>query len=186
MQWSLNDGQDVARLRERLEAHKSTLDITLDLGKLALVSGTRDDTRDIRAELHSLRLQISNLERSGPKQRPILKRFLDDSITYAESVVDLSDANDKDLTPQTARSIESQSDRVSSMVPSEEMLPTQASRMAFTLRTRNSEGHQQNERSKGTLPARSGIMSGIDSFAALGPLAAPPTLAATHLSLYRS
>jgi hypothetical protein len=180
MQWSLNDGQDVARLRERLEAHKSTLDITLDLGQLALVSGIRDDTRDIRAELYSLRLQISNLERSGVNERPMLQRFLEDSMTYAESVVDLSDADDEDPTPQTAKSINAQSGRVSSMVPSAEVLTIQPSRTTSTLKTKSSDGHQQNGRSKGKLLARLGIISDNGYLATPRPFVAPPTQGATH------
>jgi hypothetical protein len=182
LKWSLNDGQNVARLRERLEAHKSTLDITLDLGQLTLVSDVREDTRAIRAELRKLRLQVRNLERSSVNERPMLQRFLEDSMTYAESVANLSDADDDDSTLQIAKPINSQSDRVSFMVPGAEVLPTQPSSTELTLRMKSSEGQQQNGRSKGKPLARPAITSDSDSFTAPKPLAAPRTQAATHLS----
>jgi hypothetical protein len=112
LRWSLSDGQDVSRLRERLEAHKATLEITLDLGQLALVSSIREDTRDIRAELRNLRLQIDSLVGLGARENPMLQRFLEESVMYAESVLDDSQVNGERLPEDAADSLTPEDIRV--------------------------------------------------------------------------
>lgn len=111
IKWSFQDGQEVQRLRTRLEAHKSTLDISLDLfaGIIAssikkdttsikedneeikaTTTATKEDTTAIKRELEQLREQIKRL--TGQSENPvILERFLNGSLDYAETVVESSE-----------------------------------------------------------------------------------------------
>ena len=85
VKWSFNDRDDVVRLRERLEAHKAVLDITLDLANLTAVSDIKEDTLDIKAELAALRMQVMQM-RVADNGPTMLQRFLDESLAYTESV----------------------------------------------------------------------------------------------------
>ena len=96
------------KLRSRLEAHKSAINIALDMVSIQPISAVKDDTRDIKQntaqipeirqdtadllrQLASLRLQIAELERHDGGQGIILQRFLDESTSYAETVTNGAD-----------------------------------------------------------------------------------------------
>ena len=115
MQWTIYGRDDMNRLRSRLEAHKSAIDIALDMVSIQLISAVKDDTQDLKADakaikqntaqiseirqdtadllqqLASLRHQIAELERHDGGQGIILQRFLDESTSYAETVTNRAD-----------------------------------------------------------------------------------------------
>lgn len=91
IQWSISDRDEVCRYRERLEAHKSVLEITLELASLTMANSIKEDTTEIRAEMVALRTQVIQLIQSGDsgvEPNHILDRYLNDSIAYADSVID--------------------------------------------------------------------------------------------------
>ena len=98
IQWSASDSQEVARIRQRLEAYKSVLEITLELANLTVLNGVRGDTGNILAEVAALRTQVAELSVTNPNQNPILQRFLDETVTYAESLADPFTGEDRALT----------------------------------------------------------------------------------------
>jgi hypothetical protein len=89
----------MAKLRSTLEAHKSALDIALDMAALSISREIKHDTTAIRADTEALRLgnaeileEISKLQDillqdAGPVPRTsyVLQRYLDSLTTYAES-----------------------------------------------------------------------------------------------------
>ena len=85
----MGDRDEVCRLRERLEANKSTLEITLELANLTIVSAIKEDTSAIKAELAALKMQVT-MRVSGTEAEPnfTLQRFLNDTVAYTESVID--------------------------------------------------------------------------------------------------
>lgn len=91
IQWSISDRDKVCQYRERLEAHKSALEITLGLASLTMANSIKEDTTEIRAEMVALRTQVIQLIQSGDsgvEPNHILDRYLNDSIAYADSVID--------------------------------------------------------------------------------------------------
>ena len=141
MQWSIIARDEMNKLRSRLEAHKSAIDIALDMismyvfplhshiflcfnhikhinGRISgnqltatsfLVNSVKKDTRAIRNdvadikqntsqiatlvhEIGLLRLHVSQLEGRGGSGGVLLERFLAESTTYAESVIDIEDS----------------------------------------------------------------------------------------------
>ena len=89
IQWSMGDRDEACRLRERLEANKSTLEITLELANLTIVSAIKEDTSAIKAELAALKMQVSMRVRDAEAEPNVmLQRFLNDTVAYAESVID--------------------------------------------------------------------------------------------------
>ncbi len=102
LQWSATDGQEIVQLRQRLEAHKSVLEITLEVAELSVLHDVRGDTREILAELATLKLQVAELSTAGPGPNPVLQRFLDDSVTYAESLANPFSDDIEDLPVRNA------------------------------------------------------------------------------------
>ena len=96
LQWSFSDRDEVARLRERLEAHKSVLEITLELANLSTVNTIKEDTTDIKVELAALKLQVMQLRGSDSAPGFALQRFLNETVAYTESVVDPNDGGGDD------------------------------------------------------------------------------------------
>lgn len=118
MQWTIYGRDDMNKLRSRLEAHKSAIDIALDMVSIQLISAVKDDTQDLKGDtqaikqntaqipeirqdtadllqqLASLRLQIAELERHDGGQGIILQRFLDESTSYAETVSNGADLDE--------------------------------------------------------------------------------------------
>jgi hypothetical protein len=90
VQWSMADGDEVERLRRRLESFKSTCNITLAMAKCITDHGSFTEIKDT---LDSLKLQVAALQQgNGASQNPLLQRYLDETISYAETIVDPSDA----------------------------------------------------------------------------------------------
>jgi hypothetical protein len=90
VQWSMADGDEVERLRRRLESFKSTCNITLAMAKCITDHGS---FTEIKETLESLKSQVAALHRGKDSARnPLLQRYLDETISYAESIVDSSDA----------------------------------------------------------------------------------------------
>jgi hypothetical protein len=111
MQWTIYGQDDMNKLRSRLEAHKSAIDIALDMVSIQLISAVKDDTKaikqntaqiseirqdtaDLLQQLASLRIQIAELERHDGGQGIILQRFLDESTSYAETVTNGADLDE--------------------------------------------------------------------------------------------
>lgn len=112
VKWSLTDRDEVMRLRNRLEAHKATLDITLDMANLVMImavkedtsiikgdtAAIKEDTTNIKAELESLRTEVMQFRLGTAGSHPILNRFLTEAVAYTESVVDpLDDHQEHDI-----------------------------------------------------------------------------------------
>jgi hypothetical protein len=101
-QWSVTDGDEVDRLRRRLESFKSTCNITLAMAKCITDHAS---FTEIKQTLDSLKLQVAALQQSnGSPQNPLLQRYLDETISYAESIIDPLDVPDDvdDATPSAA------------------------------------------------------------------------------------
>jgi hypothetical protein len=118
MEWTIYGRDDMNKLRSRLEAHKSAIDIALDMVSIQLISAVKDDTQDLKGDtkaikqntaqiseirqdtadllqqLASLRLQVAELERHDGGQGIILQRFLDESTSYAETVTNGADLDE--------------------------------------------------------------------------------------------
>lgn len=118
MQWTIYGRDDMNKLRSRLEAHKSAIDIALDMVSIQPISAVKDDTQDLKVDtkaikqntsqipeirqdtadllqqLASLRRQIAELERHDGGQGIILQRFLDESTSYAETVTNGADLDE--------------------------------------------------------------------------------------------
>jgi hypothetical protein len=111
MQWTMYGQDDMNKLRSRLEAHKSAINIALDMVSIQLISAVKDDTKtikqntaqiseirqdtaDLLQQLASLRLQIAELERHDGGQGIILQRFSDESTSYAETVTNGEDLDE--------------------------------------------------------------------------------------------
>ena len=102
IKWSVADRDEVVRLRERLEAHKVVLEITLELASLTVVASVkvdtevlREDTTAIKAELEFLKTQVVQLASVRAEPNFILNRFLVDTVAYTESVVDPLDHHER-------------------------------------------------------------------------------------------
>jgi hypothetical protein len=90
VQWSMADGDEVERLRRRLESFKSTCNITLAMAKCVTDHGS---FAEIKETLDSLKSQVAALQQgNGASQNPLLQRYLSETISYAETIVDPSDA----------------------------------------------------------------------------------------------
>jgi hypothetical protein len=96
IQWTSLDAAEIRRSRERLESYKMTMDITLDMASLLVTGEIKADTTMIREDTGAIRAEVVQLRQQVPGRRlqstrdanPLLARFLDDTATYAESVVD--------------------------------------------------------------------------------------------------
>jgi Fungal N-terminal domain of STAND proteins len=50
MQWTIYGRDDMNKLRSRLEAYKSAIDIALDMVSMQLISAVKDDTQDLKGD----------------------------------------------------------------------------------------------------------------------------------------
>ncbi|KAH6675425.1 hypothetical protein B0J14DRAFT_362401 [Halenospora varia] len=104
VQWTLGGRDDMMKLRSTLEAHKSALEIALDMVALSLAreiksdteeirdiaTATKDDTSQILAEIARLQSRLPP-EGVGSGNGFALQRYLDNMSTYAESSAAMSD-----------------------------------------------------------------------------------------------
>ncbi|KPI42408.1 uncharacterized protein AB675_9522 [Cyphellophora attinorum] len=134
IKWSFKDRDQVTSLRGRLEAHKTTLDIVLDMAIITTTAQIKDDTgmlretttlikedtgsiredaSKLRQEVEKLRKQLAALSSDRPSEPPMLQRFLEETFTYTESVLGASgDAPDADHPSDEVKSFESNADTI--------------------------------------------------------------------------
>ncbi|KAJ9602501.1 hypothetical protein H2200_013044 [Cladophialophora chaetospira] len=89
IQWTAASKDEMNKLRSSLESHKSALEIGLEMTTLLLVSDIRQDTSHIEGlvrDIGLLRLQLEAAPMQDAKAQH-LERFLDQSATYAETVI---------------------------------------------------------------------------------------------------
>ncbi|KAH8774034.1 hypothetical protein BGZ57DRAFT_403504 [Hyaloscypha finlandica] len=105
VKWSLSGRDDVNKLRSSLEAHKSALDIALDMVALTMAreikadteelrndtAAIKDDTTQILAEIERLQARLPQDDRIRGGAGFTLQRYLDNLSSYAETSCDLSD-----------------------------------------------------------------------------------------------
>ncbi|KAH7086331.1 hypothetical protein FB567DRAFT_68108 [Paraphoma chrysanthemicola] len=114
--WTLGGGKDdMHKYRSNLEAHKSALELALDVVNMSLSRETLRNTEDIRHNTAALPAikndtmqileEIARLRARLPNDLPpgapniMLQRFLEESTTYAETVVNESIATDPSELP---------------------------------------------------------------------------------------
>ncbi|KAF2115115.1 hypothetical protein BDV96DRAFT_93809 [Lophiotrema nucula] len=98
--WTVGGGKgDMAKLRMTLEAHKSALDIALDMVTISLAKEIKNDTEEIKRDTVAIRddtaqilEEIARLQARLPVDDTkdyapnfVLQRYLDDLTSYAES-----------------------------------------------------------------------------------------------------
>jgi hypothetical protein len=80
------DADEVDRLCRRLESFKSTCNIALAMAKYVTDQGS---FTEIKQTLDSLKSQVAALQQSnGSPQNPLLLLYLDETMSYVESIVD--------------------------------------------------------------------------------------------------
>ena len=109
LQWSLTGRDEAERLRNSLEAHKSAIEIALTVSAVTIGNQVYTDTQliqvntntipdikqdtsqigDLRTEIMALRFQVMQLGQPQNTNDNSIERFLDESIAYAESVVEI-------------------------------------------------------------------------------------------------
>lgn len=105
MQWAVSSGDKMAKLRSTLEAHKSGLQIALQLIFLDIVTSIKMDTvhlpsieHDVSEILQALKSRSSCGYGGRPETSSFaLQRFLESSTTYAESVCNALDEERESL-----------------------------------------------------------------------------------------
>jgi hypothetical protein len=107
IKWSFSSRDEVVKLRNRLEAHKSALEIALECANLAMNVAIKDDTTAIRAELATLKIQVLQLQPSTAGPNFLVQRFLDETLTYTESVINPFEQGT--ITPDSEHTISEQS-----------------------------------------------------------------------------
>ncbi|CZR46637.1 uncharacterized protein FPRO_12087 [Fusarium proliferatum ET1] len=96
--WVINGQGDVAKLRSNLEAHKTALELALDMLSLHITKEIKNDTSEIRNETSAIKddttqilEEILRLQKRLPKQGGsdyILQNFLEEMTTYTEKALD--------------------------------------------------------------------------------------------------
>ncbi|RSM03725.1 hypothetical protein CDV31_010344 [Fusarium ambrosium] len=98
--WALGGQGDVEKLRTNLEAHKSSLELALDMHSLTIVKDIKADTTEIRNDTTSIKenteqilQEIVRLQAQLPKDVTtpndyVLQRFLEEMTTYTEIALD--------------------------------------------------------------------------------------------------
>lgn len=102
LQWTIADGDEVSRLRQRLEPHKSGLLIALAAASIHQAHAIKQDTNALRgaasiqnAELILLRREVAELRQALTRApNTMLERYLAQATDYAESVGNPLDASD--------------------------------------------------------------------------------------------
>ncbi|KAJ4214367.1 hypothetical protein NW759_010386 [Fusarium solani] len=107
--WAINGQGDINKLRSSLEAHKTALEIALDMLALHLTKEIKNDTTEIRNDTAAIKEdttlileEIARLQAQLPRDAAvaasnnfILQRFFEEMTTYTEQALDaaLSDAD---------------------------------------------------------------------------------------------
>ncbi|CAF3626735.1 unnamed protein product [Fusarium graminearum] len=99
--WVLNGQGDMGKLRSSLEAHKSALELALDMLTLSLTKDIKTDTTEIRNDTAAIKddtaqilQEIAQLQARLPETAAapndfILQKFLEDMATYTETTLDV-------------------------------------------------------------------------------------------------
>lgn len=114
--WALGGGKDdMAKLRSNLDAHQSALKMGCDVIHFSFMRDIQQDSRIIREQtseipairndteqIYEIVTEIARLRRrlgarSGPSSNILLHRFLEESTTYAETVIQGSIGSDEGL-----------------------------------------------------------------------------------------
>ncbi|KAI8657018.1 hypothetical protein NCS56_01307500 [Fusarium sp. Ph1] len=100
--WAIGGQGDVEKLRTNLEAHKSSLELALDMHSLTITKDIKADTTEIRNDTTTIRenteqilKEIVRLQAHLPKDvttpnEYVLQRFLEEMTTYTEMALDTS------------------------------------------------------------------------------------------------
>ncbi|KAG5748978.1 hypothetical protein H9Q70_008348 [Fusarium xylarioides] len=98
--WAINGQGDMEKLRYSLDAHKSALELALDMISLSLTKDIKADTTEIRNDTAAIKddtalilqeiaeLQARLPDTSAAPNDYILQRFLEDMATYTETTLD--------------------------------------------------------------------------------------------------
>jgi hypothetical protein len=96
LQWTISDSDEVSRLRQRLEPHKTGLQIALSAAIIHQNNSLKADTFALQeaaaasiAELAALRKEVAELRRAlDAAPNPMLQRYLEEATEYADSLAD--------------------------------------------------------------------------------------------------
>lgn len=131
VQWSWGGKSDMEQLRSSLEAHKSALDIALQMVEMSIMRDIKANTQEIRddtAEIPGIKedttqilAEIAQLQAKLPKNVELqvleghgssgfmLQRYLDNLTTYAETAYDASDGElEEETAPSMPRTVAEQ------------------------------------------------------------------------------
>ncbi|PMD29641.1 hypothetical protein L207DRAFT_593211 [Hyaloscypha variabilis F] len=134
VKWTLFGRDDMDKLRSSLEAHKSALDIALDMVALSITREIKADTQEIRndtsaikedttqilAEIARLQARLPEDERLGSANGFALQRYLDNLTSYVESSWEISDMESDhraEVTTPRGESLSPPPNNVSPLVP---------------------------------------------------------------------
>ncbi|KAM0406502.1 hypothetical protein ACHAPZ_003265 [Fusarium culmorum] len=99
--WVLNGQGDMGKLRSSLEAHKSALELALDMLTLSVTKDIKTDTTEIRNDTAAIKddtaqilQEIAQIQARLPETAAapndfILQKFLEDMATYTETTLDV-------------------------------------------------------------------------------------------------
>ena len=124
LQWSLFGRDEAERLRNSLEAHKSAIEIALTVSAVTIGTHVYNDTQliqvntntipdikqdtsqigDLRTEIMALRFQVMQLGQPQSTNDSPIERFLDESIAYAESVIEVRSTAGSEPYPDPSQS----------------------------------------------------------------------------------
>ena len=107
LQWTLTGKDEMAKLSIRLETHKTAVAVAVGIASLCLTAEIKIDTNQILQEtaaLHQqmglMQLQMNSLHRSSsdPADNVLMQRFMEETTSYAESVLGDRDSSSDLLT----------------------------------------------------------------------------------------
>ncbi|WAO95247.1 Hypothetical protein NCS54_01286000 [Fusarium falciforme] len=134
--WAIGGQGDVEKLRTNLEAHKSSLELALDMHSLAITKDIKADTAEIRHDTTSIRenteqilQEIVRLQAQLPKDVTtpndyVLQRFLEEMTTYTEMALDITIVGSDDDSIQAFYDIEEVSEASADQKRSDDSLAT--------------------------------------------------------------
>ena len=98
LQWTLTGKNNMTKLSSRLEAHKTAVVVAVSVASLCLNTGLKSNTDQILREtaaLHQqmalMQLQMTTLRQSDSTENVVMQRFMEETTSYAESVIEHHD-----------------------------------------------------------------------------------------------
>ena len=95
LQWTLTGESQIVKLSSRLESYKTAVGVAVGVASLCLTVEIKNDTSQILREtaaLHQqmglMQLQMTSLQQSSSTDSVIMQRFMDETTSYAESVLE--------------------------------------------------------------------------------------------------